>query len=172
MPSPQTIRGVLRWMIASPRDALLARWNYKSAVLSSLFRGAIFFGANLAAGLEAAVAALVTEVCVRGTTAGFYGAATQAFRTVTPPLHGTLAAMVLLPAVAHSLELLVHAWRGTVVLGPSIAASVAFTALSTTFNLFAMRRGVLIVGEGGGSLLSDMVRIPRLVLAFLAAPAR
>jgi hypothetical protein len=172
MTNPHTIAGVLRWMITCPREALVSHWNYKSAVLSSVSRGAIFFSANLVAGLDAAVAALLIELCLRGSLAGFYGAATQAFRAVTPPSRGTLAAMALLPAVAHSLELVVHAWRGTVVLGPSIAASIAFTALSTTFNLFAMRRGVLIVGDGGRSLCSDLSRLPRLIVDFLVAPAR
>lgn len=168
----QNVWDVLRWMATHPADALFERWNYKSAVLSSLARGSIFFTTNLTAGADAAIAAMITEWCFRFATAGFYGAATQAFRAVTPPLHGTLAAMVILPAVAHSLEFLVHLWRGTPALGTSIAASVVFTAISTAFNLFAMRRGVFIVGEGGGSLLSDLVRLPRLLFSFLAAPAR
>jgi hypothetical protein len=54
-------------------------------------------------------------------------------------------------------------------LAASVAASLVFTAVSTLFTLFAMRRGVLIVGEGGGSLLSDLRRMPRLVLTFLTA---
>jgi hypothetical protein len=72
---------------------------------------------------------------------------TQAFRRVEPARAGTLAAMILLPLVAHSLELLVHWWRGTAILDVSIAVSVVFTAVSSTFNLFAMRPGVLIIGQ-------------------------
>ena len=142
-------------------------WNYKSAILSSLIRSSLFFGANLGAGTEAATAAMATELVLRFSTAGFYGALTQAFRRVEPPLYGTLGALVLLPAFAHSLELAVHWWRGTPELVASIGASVAFTVLSTAFNLFAMRRGVLIVGEGGGSLLSDLSRMPGLVVSFI-----
>jgi len=147
-------------------------WNYKSAVLSSLSRGAVFFAANLNVSREAAVAAMVTEFCFRFTTAGFYGAATQAFRKVEPPALGMAAAVVVVPLVAHSVELLVHVWRGTPALAASIGASLVFTAVSTSFNLFAMRRGVLVVGDGAAPLLSDLGRIPRLLVAFLVAPAR
>jgi hypothetical protein len=166
---PRHVGAVVRWIVAHPWEALGRRWNYKSAVLSSLARASLFFTANLSAGFDAAAAAFLTELCFRFTTAGFYGALTQAFRRVEPPLHGTLAALVLLPAVAHTLEWVVHRWRGTAELGTSIAASLLFTAVSTTFNLFAMRRGLLIVGDGGGSLLADLRRMPRLVVSFIAA---
>jgi len=147
-------------------------WNYKSAVLSSCFRSSLFFTTNLSAGLDAATAALVTEFLFRFVTSGFYGAATQAFRRVDPPRLGTLGAVVLLPSVAHSLEFLVHSARGTPELAASMAASMAFTALSTAFNLFAMRRGVLIVGDGARSLGRDLASLPRLMVTFLGAAAR
>jgi hypothetical protein len=144
-------------------------WNYKSAVLSTLLRALVFFAVNLTAGLEAATAAVITDLSFRFILAGFTGALTQALGRLQPPARGTLAAFVILPAVAHTLEWFVHWWRGTVMLAASVAASLVFTAVSTLFTLFAMRRGVLIVGEGGGSLLSDLRRMPRLVLTFLTA---
>jgi hypothetical protein len=118
------------------------------------------------------MAAMLTEFVFRFTTAGFYGAATQAFRRVEPPLYGTVGAAILLPAAAHSLELVVHWARGTPELAASLIASVAFTALSTSFNLFAMRRGALVVGADGSSLLTDLSRMPRLVVSFLALGTR
>jgi hypothetical protein len=147
-------------------------WNYKSAVMSALLRAPIFFTANLTAGTDAAVAAFVTEFCFRFATAGFYGALTQAFRRVEPALRGTIAALVVVPGVAHALEFLVHWARGTPELAASIGASIAFTVLSTSFNLFAMRRGALVVGHGSASLVTDLRRMPRLVLSFIAAACR
>ena len=144
-------------------------WNYKSAVLSTMLRVSLFFATNLSAGLDAAIGAAVTDLSFRFVLAGFYGGLTQAVRRVEPPAHGTLMALVLLPALAHTLEWLVHWRRGTVMLAASIAASLALTAVSTVFTLFAMRRGVLIVGEGAGSLLADLRRMPRLMLTFLTA---
>jgi hypothetical protein len=74
---------------------------------------------------------------------------------------------VVLPFANHALEFVVHWMLGTQNLVPSIAASVVFTALSTLFNLFAMRRGALIVGAGHGSLLEDLRRMPGLLMDFV-----
>ena len=147
-------------------------WNYKTAILSALVRAAIFFAANAKAGADAATAAMITEFCFRLATSGFYGAITQRFRSVEPPLLGLLGAILLLPAVAHSLEFVVHTLRGTPELAASMIASVGFTMLSTAFNLFAMRRGALIVGEGTRTLVDDLRAMPRLVVLFVAAVAR
>jgi hypothetical protein len=135
-------------------------------------RSSLFFAANSAAGLEAALAAMTTEFFFRICTAGFYGAVTQAFRRVEPANAGTVAAMIVLPLVAHSLELTVHWWRGTPALGLSIAASIVFTALSTSFTLFAMRHGAFVVGAGRRSLVSDLLSLPRLVAQFVRVAAR
>ena len=169
---PSTVAGVLRWMLQHPWEAVGRRWNYKSAVLSAILRASIFFGANRAAGFDAALAAMITEFCFRICTAGFYGALTQAFRRVEPPIAGTIAAMIALPSIAHSLELTVHWWRGTPELAASMAASVAFTAISTAFNLFAMRQGAFVVGAGRQSLGADLLSLPRLVAQFVRAAAR
>jgi hypothetical protein len=154
-----------------PRELLVRRWNWKSAVISSLFRASIFFAANLSAGADAARAAFLTELVYRGLTAGFYGAITQAFRDARPAWAGMVAAMILLPAVSHFLEFVVHWIRGTPRLAESLLLSVAFTALSTSFNLFAMRQGALTVGVGSSPLCRDLRRMPALVCGFAIAAA-
>jgi hypothetical protein len=153
--------------VREPRKYLLARWNWKSAVLSSLFRAAIFFFANITAGLPAAIAAMSTELIFRGITSGFYGALTEGFREVEPPWAAAAGVLIVLPFANHAVEFVVHWMRGTRNLVPSIAASVVFTALSTLFNLFAMRRGALIVCAGRASLLEDLRRMPGLLLDFV-----
>jgi hypothetical protein len=147
-------------------------WNYKTALLSALVRAGIFFATNARSGYDAATAAMLTEFCFRFATSGFYGALTQRFRRVEPSWAGTLGAIVLLPVLAHSLEFVVHRWRGTPELAASMGASIAFTMLSTAFNLFAMRRGALVVGAGTGTLLADLRMMPKLVVLFVAALAR
>lgn len=167
--SPPTVGGVLRSFVTRPRATLLRRWNWKSAVLSSGSRGLLFFATNLASGPDAAARAMLTELIYRGTTAGIYGAMTQALSEASPPRLAALAAMVLLPAVAHTIEGLVHYAAGTPQLTASLTASVAFTVWSTLFNVFAMRRGALIVGERRDSLGRDLQRLPGLMWAFLAS---
>jgi hypothetical protein len=81
-------------------------------------------------------------------------------------------ALLILPALGHAGEFIVHWSAGTPRLGASVAASVAFSVLTTSFNVFAMRRGALVVGDGAQSLLSDLRRLPRLFASFAVAGAR
>lgn len=158
---------VFRRLAARPADTFVRGWNWKSAVTSSTLRAAIFLGANLSAGPEAAARAMAAEFALRVVTAGFYGALTESFRRVEPRRHAMLAVMILLPSVAHSLELLVHWANGTPRLARSIGLSASFTVASTVFNLFAMQRGAFIVGEGRAGLGDDLRRVPRLIAEFL-----
>ena len=165
----ETVGQVLIALVQHPIDRIARRWNWKSAVLSSAFRASLFFSANLSAGLDAAFAAMLTEFVFRGVTAGFYGGLTQSLRHATPHWLASLTVMVLLPISTHVTEFFVHWARGTEKLTTSLAVSVVFTIISTLFNLFAMRRGVLIVGEGRGSLLADLRQVPRLIVLFVAS---
>ena len=169
---PVPVTRVLRDLIRHPVDMVIRRWNWKSALLSSLVRGLIFFGVNLAAGARAAEQALITELAFRAIVSGYYGALTEAFRFAEPEWAASLAALVLLPLAGHSLEFTVHFLRGTAKLKASIFASICFTALSTLFNLYAMRRGALITGVGRESLGADLKRMPRLIIGFLAEGPR
>jgi hypothetical protein len=158
--------------VRDPVKHLLHRWNWKSAVLSSLLRASLFFATNLTAGLPAAIAAMKTELVFRGITSGFYGALTEAFREAEPPWAAALTVMLLLPVANHSVEFVVHWMRGTQKLLPSILASIVLTAFSTLFNFYVMRRGALIVGYGRHSLGKDLLRLPRLAWDFVTFPFR
>lgn len=171
-PERRTVAGVLAELVRHPRHYLLANWNWKSALLSSLIRASIFFCTNLIAGWHAAMGAMLAELILRSTTSGFYGAVTEAFASAEPAWAAHAAVMFMLPLAAHSLEFLVHWLRGTPELGLSIASSLAFTVLSTSFNLFAMRRGALTVGSGSRPLHEDFGRMPQLILSYLYAGPR
>jgi hypothetical protein len=162
-----TVRHAFWLLLREPVKYFFHRWNWKSALLSSLLRASLFFATNLSAGLPAALAAMQTELVFRGVTSGFYGALTEAFREAEPAWEAALTVMVLLPLANHSLELLVHWMRGTQKLLPSILASMILTAFSTLFNFYVMRRGALIVGAGRGSLGMDLLRLPRLAVDFV-----
>jgi hypothetical protein len=161
------VRQAFLLLLREPVKYLLHRWNWKSALLSSILRASLFFATNLSAGLPAAVAAMKTELVFRGVTSGFYGAVTEAFREAEPPWAAALTVMVLLPVANHSIELLIHWMRGTHNLLSSILASMILTAFSTLFNFYVMRRGALIVGHGRHSLGMDLLRLPRLALDFV-----
>lgn len=164
-----TIAQVLQRLRTRPVECLFRTWNWKSAVFSPAIRATIFFFANLKAGRHAAEAAMLTELIYRASASGFYGALTQSFREAEPAWAANLVVMLLVPLMQHSIELTIHLLRGTPKLWPSMIASVIFTAISTLFNLYAMRRGVLIVGEGAGSAWSDMRALPATIAGFIAA---
>jgi hypothetical protein len=166
---PPTVAGALRRIVRDPIGQLLRKWNWKSALTSSLFRAPIFFFANLSAGRKAAVGAFLSELVLRSATSGFYGSLTESIRDAEPAWLAALTAVLLMPLVNHSLELLVHWLRSTPRLLHSIVASVCFTAISTLFNLYVMRRGALIVGKERQSFAQDMRCMPRLLIGFLAA---
>lgn len=144
----------------NPGELLVRRWNWKSALYSSLCRSSLFFAVNLSAGWNAALLAMGAEFAYRSVSAGFYGALTQSFRHVEPRWQGMVAAMVVLVGLSHSIEFGIHWMRGTPNLLGSIAASCCFTVISTAFNLHAMRRGVLVTGTGGHGLLTDLRLLP------------
>ncbi len=142
-------------------------WNWKSAVVSSLCRASIFFVANWSAGLDAAVAAMQVEFLYRAVAAGFYGSMTERFARMRSERRVTWAAMMVVPGISHVVELAIHLWAGTPMLGWSVAGSVAFSILTTRFNLFAMRRGSLTVGHGSATWWQDLKAMPALFVAFL-----
>lgn len=162
-----TVGEALLSLFRHPIENLLRRWNWKSAVLSALTRGTLFFFANLGAGVSAALGAMSIESAFYITVAGFYGAATERFRRTRPAWLATLTIMVLMPTINHTLEFLLHWASGTKKLATSIIASICFSMLSAVFNLFAMRRGAFIVGAERQSLLDDFRQLPRIILDFL-----
>ena len=81
----------------------------------------------------------------------------------------SVAVMILLPLASHSLELAIHVLRGTPKIVTSLITSVVFTWVSTLFNLYAMRRGVLLVDSGANSLRTDLRQVPRLIVEFVIA---
>ena len=162
------IADVIREVLRHPVRHLVVNWNWKAALLSAICRASLFLAINLPAGAAAGVRAMITEFIFRGVASGVFGSLTQAFSRA----HHVWIALVVLPALGHTAEFLVHRAAGTPRLSGSIAASVAFSLLTTAFNLFAMRRGALVVGEGQRTLTQDLRHLPRLIVEFVVAGVR
>ncbi len=163
-----TIAAALLSLVLRPYELIIKRFNWKSAVCSSLIRGIIFFFANIKSGWQAASGAMLAEWTYRAFTSGFYGAMTQTIGEAEPEWQATLAAMVVLPLTSHILEFVVHYFRHTPHLKLSIISSMIFTVFSTLFNVYAMRRGKLVVGSNAASLGADLKAMPRMIYEFLA----
>jgi len=167
-----TVGQVCVGLVRHPIRAVVHRWHWKGAALSAVTRGALFFATNISGGPRLAVRAMLVEAALGVPLAGVLAAVTQAFGRAEPAWAGALAATILLPLVAHPAELVVHWAAGTPNLGASIAASVSLSVVSTAFSLFAVRRGVMVVGDGSKSLGEDLKRLPRLVADFVLLPPR
>jgi hypothetical protein len=164
---PAHVREIAHDLICHPIRNLVLQWNWKSAVLSPLLRGALVFAATAGAGPDAALNALAVEVLYRGLVSGFCGAIVQAFRSAEPYWAGQLTVVLIVPAFSDALDFFVHWRHGTPEFGRSVLVSLGLTIVSTAFNYFAMRRGALIVGEQSRTLLQDFMLIPVLVMGFL-----
>ena len=156
-------------IVLRPYERLVRRWNWKSALTSTVIHGAVFFSVNLGSGQAAALAALATEFGYRGLLAGAIGSVTQALRKCEPAWSATLSASIVLPAFSHLVEVTVHWLRGTARIRASVGASIGFTVVSVLFNLYAMRRGVLVVEGNPSTLWRDMTMMPRIIAGFVAA---
>jgi hypothetical protein len=145
-------------------------WNWKSAVISAAMRGPIFFFATLSLGLRAAAMSLLLDASFRTVLAGFMGALTQAVRYIQPTWIPALIVVVGMPVVNHTIEYFVH--RHNMRVGVAMGISIGFSMVSGAFELFAMRRGTLVVTEHSQSLGHDILRFPKLVADFVVTGVR
>ncbi len=142
--------GALRRLAADPVGQLVLRWNWKSALLSSLWRGSVFAALAARGGWRAAGAAGVAELLLQAAAAGFSGAVTQAFRSVRPAWQGCGVAAALILCIQHPLEFAVHGIRGTPHWRGGVLLSMGFSVAAAAVTLGLMRRGFLIVGGYAG----------------------
>jgi hypothetical protein len=168
---------VFRYLFRHPLETMVYRWNWKAAVLSALLRSPIFFTAYLLQkqGLLIALGAMIAQFAFRTLFGGVNGALIQAFRRVEPAWHAVLTIPLILAAFSHVVEFVVQAAydaaTGTRGKGKAIAVSVLVSIISAVFNLFAMRRGALLVkDESKQSFGRDLIRMPWLVFEFISFP--
>jgi hypothetical protein len=149
-----------------------AVWNWKCAVLSTALRAPLFVAAAASDGVIAASHAAGVEGAFRPIVAGFLGALTQRLSRLEPRWRSTTLVMTVVPATSHLLELIIHRAAGTPHLATAFVLSLSLTLATTAFDLYAMRRGVLVVGSGSASILSDITMVVRLLVRLPAAAVR
>lgn len=176
-PPPTRIFEVFRKLFRHPLETMIYRWNWKAAVLSALMRSPIFFTAYLfqKQGLAIAIGAMLTQFLFRTLFGGVNGAIIQAFRKVEPAWHAVLTIPLVLATFSHLIEFVVQtvydSWIGTHGKGKAILVSIIISIISAVFNLFAMRRGALLVkDESRQSFWRDLIRMPWLIFEFISFP--
>jgi len=176
------VSDVFRNLLHHPAQ-LITRWNWKSVVLAVIIRGLIYLNIYLISGESWTVtlSAVLVEVPFRILTTGVAGALVQSFRKAKPIWLANIIVSIMLPAFSHTVEFTAHyaherffydvlaATKDGVTRQRTFAISVLFSVVSVLFNLYAMRKGALLVGAGEAtqSLRNDFKRMPRLVSEFV-----
>ena len=171
--SPRTSVGkALFQVLSSPFYYFIRRWTWKSALFGAFNRGTIFLIATMKRGrVEMSVAVLV-EILFTCATAGIYAAFTQALRFAEPEWLGACVVALVIPGALYGADYFAHVWTGMHNVRPAVGFATGLSVVSTLFNLFIMRRGAMVVGEGSQPLWRDLIRIPGLIVQFVIAGPR
>jgi hypothetical protein len=158
--SPERVGAVARYVIAHPWEVFVARWNWKAAALSALFRGLAIALPMAGISGQGALRSVAIEIAFRIAVGGFWGSLLQAFRDAQPALLAGLCVGIILPAGAHLLEYAALRAGHATHITTAMIVSVIVSTGSMLINFGLMRRGLLITGEDGAPLYRDLRRIP------------
>jgi hypothetical protein len=166
---------ITAYLLKHPWRGMILRWNWKAATLSALLRASIYLTAYFKHGMAEAIGVTLVLSIFRFLFGGVNGAIIQSYRRVQPAWHAVLTVPLLLAALSHLIEFVVLTGYdqvfGTVGKKNAILISVVVSIISAIFNLFAMRRGALIVrDESMQSFWRDLIRMPWLIFEFISFP--
>jgi hypothetical protein len=145
---------------AHPWTIFVVHWNWKAALLSAGIRGLLFCGVAVVRGVDA-MGGVWIEIALRIVLGGCWGSMMQALRRARPAWLGVLLVAVVLPGGAHAVEFVFLKLGGATHIKSGMTVSVLFSAASLAVNFSLMRRGLMLTGEGAGSLASDFRRLPQ-----------
>jgi hypothetical protein len=165
--SAPTVRQALLGLVQNPWRRVLRRFNSKAALLSAIFRGAIFLAASIKSHHAGRSGAALAEAVYGATCSGFFGTLAQALRFATPQWQAQLVLAGIFPVLFQIGDYCFHSALEGHVIRSGMIASAVFTALSALFNLYVMRRGTLLVGDEGKPFYHDLGTLPKLALFFV-----
>ena len=152
------------------RAQLCAAWHWKCALLSALARSIVYLAAMVRTRSHGRFSVVLVEMLYVTLTAGIYAGMQQKALGLRSRLLGNLTAAVAVPALAQLLDILTHLAIGAAVPLRATIAVCVFACVSALFHVHIMRRGVLLTGAKGHSLVEDFRRIPRLLAEFVLTP--
>jgi len=173
----RTIHGAAFEILRHPFRTLVLNWNWKSAIISSVLRAPIFFAAYMATkqGFKMALGAMALQFIFRAITGGTNGSIIQSFSKVQPAWHAVVTIPLILTVVMHLGEWVLQgaydSAKGTTGRTTAVFISVLASIVSGGFNLFAMRRGILLVkDESQQSFWRDIKQMPWIVFELVSFP--
>jgi hypothetical protein len=173
----RTIHGAAFEILRHPFRTFVLNWNWKSAIISSVMRAPIFFTVYLAQkqGLRMAFGAMAVQFIFRAITGGTNGSIIQSFSKVEPAWHAIVTIPFILTIVMHFGEWILQSTydsvNGTTAKTTAVLISILASVVSAGFNLFAMRRGILLVkDESQQSFWRDIKQMPWIIFELVSFP--
>ena len=122
-----------------------------------------------------AFAAMGVQFVFRAVTGGTNGAIIQSFSKIEPAWHAVVTIPVVLTVFMHIGEWFIQAgfdkYYGTKGKTTAVLISILGSVISAVFNLFAMRRGILLVkDESQQSFWRDIKQMPWIVFELVSYP--
>lgn len=105
-------------------------------------------------------------------TAGIFSAWQQQALGIKPRYLAWLVVVMIVPLTSLGADAVAHSLLDHVNAHALGIGALIFTLISAMFHWHVMENGVMIVGEESRTFMSDMKRLPGLVLSFVIAPAR
>jgi len=171
LPKRPKVSQVIKYIFSHPVEMIIRRWNWKAATLSGIMRGSIYFFTHISVGWRAAFSAMSVEFLFRIFNSGASSSIAQSFRSAQPKWLASLLVMIMFPAYAHIVEYTLHTLNGDKNVNKSIVFSIIFSALSAIFNLFAMRRGAMLVKDAEQQpFWRDLKKMPIIFAEFFSYP--
>jgi hypothetical protein len=149
----------------------LTHWNWKVALMTAALRGLACVAALWHMERHARNHFGVVEAAFVLLTCGFFSALQQQSLGIRSEILAWFTCVVVIPLSSLGMDAGLHFWldgRDTRQLG---VMALGFTVLSATFHWHMIRNGALLVGDEAHSLGTDLKRIPRLTLTYVAEPA-
>jgi len=161
-------------MIPASRPTFRARvfscWNWKCALLSATARSIVYLAALADSGPHGRISIVLVEIAYVALTAGLFAGLQQRALGLRSRVLGNFVVALVVPALSQLLDWFAHRIVGAAVPARALWAVSIFAGISALFHLYVMRRGVFLSGRGL-SIRDDFRRIPRLLTAFVLAPA-
>jgi hypothetical protein len=170
--SSDSVALVALYVLTHPWEVFVERWNWKAALLSAFFRGLAFALPVARLVGQDAWSSLGIELAFRIVIGGFWGSLLQAFRRARPAWLAGLWVAAVLPAAAHFLEFTALRAGRVTHIKTAMVVSIIISIGSLLINWGLMRRGLLVTGDGGEPLQSDLRRIPGALAAMFRGLAR
>ncbi len=173
----RSLGAVTSRLLRHPVKEMLLKWNWKTAFLSASMRAGIFLVIYLQQrqGLLLSAGAFATQFVLRAFMGGISGSVIQAYSKVHPAWHAAVIVPFFVVLISHLFEFLAQAVfdsvTNTAAGTTAVLISILVSVISILFNLFAMRRGSLLVQvENQPSLWTDLRTLPKIALEFILLP--